>query len=226
MTNLSENTVTNQENHNAVDESHPADSIIAQSTPIIPTEELDLLCYKICELNSLQHIIYNNQLASDITALEKLHDNICTLNNGKIVWENPKHLVPLIKNNVKIMSARLNTLLEQCIAGAEVANLYDIDKPYVKDYNLEEFSNAVDIIAKQRIAGIRDIQITTTWEEAASSYLVKFKTDNSTEEKYNTFVQISLHMLTEVAFDAINSEVISHLGLPSHRDEPVMHVLD
>jgi hypothetical protein len=52
------------------------------------------------------------------------------------------------------------------------------------------------------------------------------KTDNSDDAKYNTVLEIAGNMLTEVAFDAINSEIISHLGLPSERDKPAMRVLD
>lgn len=202
------------------------DSIDVSPAAIVPPDELHSIWSKLYELNALQHVIYNNQLAQEIDALEKLHDNITRLNLATIVLENPEHLAPLVKNNVKIIQARLNTLLEQCITGAEVANLYDIDKPHVKDYGLAGFSKAINTIAKQRIAGLRDIKINTTYDEASDNYLVSFKTDNSDEEKYNTVLQIAGNMLTEVAFDAINSEVISHLGLPAQRDKPAMRVLD
>ena len=78
----------------------------------------------------------------------------------------------------------------------------------------------------ESIAGLRDIKINTAYDEASDNYLVSFKTDNSDDEKYNTVLEIAGDMLTEVAFDAINSEVISHLGLPSERDKPAMRVLD
>lgn len=198
----------------------------ASETSVVPIDEIHGMWATLHQLNSLQHIVYNNQLGGEIEALEKLNEHINRLNVSSLVRENPEHLAPLVKNNVKIMKARFNTLLEQCIAGAEVANLYDIDKPHVKDYGLAGFSKAINTIAKQRIAGLRDIKINTAYDEASDNYLVSFKTDNSDDEKYNTVLQISGNMLTEVAFDAINSEVISHLGLPSERDKPVMRVLD
>lgn len=197
----------------------------ASETSVVPIDEFHGMWCTIDQLNSLQHIVYNNQLGGEIDALEKLSEHINRLNVSELVHENPEHLVPLVKNNVKIIKARLNTLLQQCIAGAEVANLYDIDKPHVSDYSLEEFSNAVNVITKQRINGIRDIVVSTTNDEAGN-YIIAFKTDNSDDAKYNTVLQIAGNMLTEVAFDAINSEVISHLGLPSERDKPVMRVLD
>ena len=226
MTNLTENAPPAQENDTVTYDDHLDDSIDVSPAAIVSPNELHTFWGKLYELNALQHVVYNNQLAQEIEALEKLHDNITRLNLATIVLENPEHLAPLVKNNVKIMNARLNTLLEQCIAGAEVANLYDIDKPHVKDYGLAGFSKAINTIAKQRIAGLRDININTTYDEVSDNYLVSFKTDNSDEEKYNTVLQIAGNMLTEVAFDAINSEIISHLGLPSERDKPVMRVLD
>lgn len=197
----------------------------ASETSVVPIDEIHGMWATLHQLNSLQHIIYNNQLGGEIEALEKLNEHINRLNVSSLVRENPEHLAPLVKNNVKIMKARFNTLLEQCIAGAQVANLYDIDKPYVSDYSLEEFSNAVNIITKQRINGIRDIVVSTANDEAGN-YMVAFKTDNSDDAKYNTVLQIASGMLTDVAFDAINSEVISHLGLPSERNKPTMRVLD
>lgn len=198
----------------------------ASETSVVPIDEFHGMWCTIDQLNSLQHIVYNNQLGGEIDALEKLSEHINRLNGSELVHENPEHLVPLVKNNVKIIKARLNTLLQQCIAGAEVANLYDIDKPHVKDYDLAGFSKAINTIAKQRIAGLRDIKINTAYDEASDNYLLSLKTDNSDDEKYNTVLEIAGDMLTEVAFDAINSEVISHLGLPSERDKPAMRVLD
>ena len=220
MTNSSENS------ENVTIDNECVTGFETQDTSVVPIDEIHGMWCTIDQLNSLQHIVYNNQLGGEIDALEKLSEHINRLNVSELVHENPEHLVPLVKNNVKIIKARLNTLLQQCIAGAEVANLYDIDKPHVKDYGLAEFSNAVNIIAKQRIAGLRDIKINTTYDEESDNYLVSFKTDNSDDAKYNTVLQISGNMLTEVAFDAINSEVISHLGLPSERSKPMMRVLD
>lgn len=220
MTNSSENS------ENVTIDNECVTGFETQDTSVLSIDEIHSMWTLLNQLNSLQHIVYNNQLGGEIEALEKLNEHISRLNVSRLVRENPEHLVPLVKNNVKIMKARFNTLLQQCIAGAQVANLYDIDKPHVKDYGLAEFSNAVNIIAKQRIAGLRDIIINTAYDEESDNYLVSFKTDNSDDAKYNTVLQISGNMLTEVAFDAINSEVISHLGLPSERDKPMMRVLD
>lgn len=219
MTNSSENS------ENVTIDNECVTGFETQDTSVLSIDEIHSMWTLLNQLNSLQHIVYNNQLGGEIEALEKLNEHISRLNVSRLVRENPEHLVPLVKNNVKIMKARFNTLLQQCIAGAEVANLYDIDKPHVSDYNLEEFSKAVNIITTQRIAGIRDIVVSTISDEAGN-YLIAFKTDNSDDAKYNTVLQIASDMLTDVAFDAINSEVISHLGLPAQRDKPAMRVLD
>lgn len=225
MTNLPENLENDTVNDSDDNGDAPIIGFEVSGTSVLSIDEIHGMRIVLQQLNSLQHIVYNNQLGGEIEALEKLNEHISRLNVSRLVRENPEHLVPLVKNNVKIMKARFNALLEQCIAGAQVANLYDIDKPLVSNHSLEEFSNAVNIITKQRVNGIRDIVVSTASDEAGN-YMVAFKTDNSDDPKYNTVLQIAGSMLTEVAFDAINSEVISHLGLPSMRDKPAMRVLD
>lgn len=186
-------------------------------------DSFDEVVDKLTTVDALQKLVFQGKLTNEVNHLNNMLEQLDILNGSLPVYLYNTHLVPFVKNQFTIIQIRVNQLLDQCIHGAEISNLYDPNRPNVADYTAEEFMKAVKVITNRTGDTKRDVKVSTVKED--NDYIVTIVVDDCSEGDYTSNVTVTNTMRLDSAFEVIQNAMISALNLPPKKDSSHLKVI-